>query len=77
MSIAGWRAFVAQHGYRSVSVEPNGVNAFFADPACFDAGFLDGVRGLDFAENRYQLHKFRQHWPQQFERIAAMPLVDI
>ncbi len=77
VSIAGWRAFFAQRGYRFISVERNGVNAFFADPACFDAGFLDGVRGLDFAENRYQLHKFRQPWPQQFERIAAMPLVDI
>lgn len=77
VSIAGWRAFFAQRGYRFVSVERNGVNAFFADPACFDAGFLDGVRSLDFAENRFQLHKFRQPWPQQFERIAAMPLVDI
>ncbi|MDE2178770.1 MAG: hypothetical protein KGJ50_10765 [Xanthomonadaceae bacterium] len=77
VSIAGWRAFFAQRGYRFVSVERNGVNAFFADPACFDAGFLEGVQGLDFAENRFQLHKFRQPWPQQFERIARMPLVDI
>ncbi|MDE1959415.1 MAG: hypothetical protein KGI40_10085 [Xanthomonadaceae bacterium] len=77
VSIAGWRAFFAQRGYRFVSVERNGVNAFFADPACFDAGFLEGVQGLGFAENRFQLHKFRQPWPQQFERIARMPLVDI
>ncbi len=77
VSIAGWRAFFARHGYRFVTVERNGVNAFFADPACFVAGFLDGVQGLDFAENRFQLHKFRQPWPQQFERIARMPLVEI
>ena len=77
VSVAGWRAFFAQHGYRFVGVERNGVNAFFADPACFAPAFLDGVRGLDFAENRYQLHKFRQPWPQQFERIAGMPLVEI
>ena len=76
-SIAGWRAFFAQRGYRFVSVERNGVNAFFADPACFAAGFLENVQGLDFAENRFQLHKFRQSWPQQFERIAGMPLVDL
>ncbi|MBW8073877.1 MULTISPECIES: hypothetical protein [Metallibacterium] len=77
VSIAGWRAFFARHDYRFVTVERNGVNAFFADPTCFVAGFLDGVRGLDFAENRFQLHKFRQPWPQQFERIAGMPLVEI
>ncbi len=77
VSIAGWRAFFAQRGYRFVSVERNGVNAFFADPACFAAGFLENVQGLDFAENRFQLHKFRQPWPQQFERIAGMPLVDL
>ena len=76
-SIAGWRAFFARHDYRFVTVERNGVNAFFADPACFVAGFLDGVQGLDFAENRFQLHKFRQPWPQQFERIAGMPLAEI
>ncbi len=77
VSIAGWRALFARHGYRFVSVEGNGVNAFFADPACFVAGFLDAVQGLDYAENRFQLHKFRQPWTQQFQRIADMPLVEI
>jgi hypothetical protein len=75
VSIAGWRALFAQRGYRFVSVERNGVNAFFADPTCFAAGFLDAVDGLGYAENRFQLHKFRQPWPQQFERIAHLPLV--
>lgn len=77
VSIAGWRAFFAQRGYCFVSVERNGVNAFFADPACFAAMFLDAVDGLDYAENRFQLHKFRQPWEQQFKRIADMPLVEI
>ena len=77
VSIAGWRALFARHGYRFVSVEGNGVNAFFADPACFAAGFLDAVQGLDYAENRFQLHKFREPWTQQFQRIADMPLVEI
>ena len=77
VSIAGWRAFFARHDYRFVTVERNGINAFFVDPTCFAPAFLDGVRGLGFAENRFQLHKFRQPWPLQFERIAGMPLVEI
>ena len=60
-----------------MTVERKGVNTFFVDLTCFAPAFLDGVRGLDFAENRFQLHKFRQPWPLQFERIAGMPLVEI
>jgi hypothetical protein len=77
VSINGWRRFFAKHGYRFVTVDQNGVNAFFADPACFDAAFLDGVRGLDFAENRYQWRKFGVPSAEQFKRIADRPLVEI
>ncbi|EQD69352.1 hypothetical protein B1A_06944, partial [mine drainage metagenome] len=71
------RALFAQRGYRFVSVERNGVNAFFVDPACFAPAFLDGIRGLDYAENRFQLHKFRAPWSEQFQRIADLPLIEI
>ena len=77
VSIAGWRACLERHGYRFVSVERNGVNAFFADPACFAPGFLEGVEGLAWAENRFQLHKFREPWHEQIKRIAGLPLVEI
>jgi hypothetical protein len=77
VSIAGWRTFFARHGYRFVTVDQNGVNAFFVDPAQFDAAFLGGVRGLSFAENRYQLLKFRKPSDEQFALIADRPLVAI
>jgi hypothetical protein len=77
VSIAGWRTFFARHGYRFVTVDRNGVNAFFVDPAWFDPAFLDGVRGLEFAENRYQLVKFRKPSGEQFAMIADRPLVTI
>ena len=77
VSIAGWRAFFAQRGYRFITVERNGVNAFFVDPAHFDAGFLDAVQGSTFAENRQQCLTFRESWPAQFERIRSLPLIDI
>lgn len=77
VSIAGWRKFFGERGYRFVTVDRNGVNAFFVDPAHFDPAFLDGIRGLAFAENRYQLVKFRKPSDQQFALIADRLLVAV
>ena len=71
VSIAGWRTFFGEKGYRFVTVERNGVNAFFVDPAHFEANFLNSIHGLEFAENYYQLRKFRVRNEGQFPRIAA------
>jgi hypothetical protein len=40
VSIAGWRAGLERYGYRFVTVEQNGVNAFFVDPRHFEPCFL-------------------------------------
>ena len=77
VSIAGWRKFFEKRGYRFVTVDRNGVNAFFVDPACFDMNFLDKVNGLDFAENRYQFTKFRKTSAEQFEMIADQKFTPI
>jgi hypothetical protein len=77
VSVAGWRRFFDRHGYRFVTVDRNGVNAFFVDPSSFDPSFLDGIRGLDFAENRYQLRKFRVPSGQQLPLLADRRLVEI
>jgi hypothetical protein len=77
VSIAGWRTCLEKRGYRFVTVERNGVNAFFADPAHFEAGFLQGVKGLEFAENHYQLRKFRVPSEEQFSLIASQRFVPI
>lgn len=77
VSIAGWRSYLEKRNYRFVTVERNGVNAFFVDPAHFDPGFLQGLRGLAFAENFYQLSKFRMPSAQQFSLIASQRYVSI
>lgn len=77
VSIAAWRRFFAQRGYRFVTVDRCGVNAFFVDPAAFDPAFLDGVRPLGFAENVYQRRKFRAASERQFELIRHLPLHDV
>jgi hypothetical protein len=77
VSIAGWRTFLGKRGYRFVTVERNGVNAFFVDPGHFDPSFLQALRGLDFAENHYQLRKFRVPSEEQFSLIASQRFVAI
>ena len=70
VSIAAWRKFFSHYGYRFVTVDRKGVNAFFVDPACFDAGFLNGINGPAFAENIYQYRKFKGPFEKQFPLIA-------
>jgi len=77
VSIAGWRKFFERRGYRFVTVERNGVNAFFADPAFFPRSFIDGVQGLPYAENLYQYRKFQRPSEEQFALIADQPFVSI
>jgi hypothetical protein len=77
VSLAGWKTFFKARGYQFVTVERNGVNAFFVDPAHFDPAFLDGVRPLAFAGNRYQDAKFRMDHEQQFRLIADRRFLEL
>lgn len=77
VSVSAWRKFFDKQGYRFVTVDSKGVNAFFVDPKSFDASFLDAVVGLPFAENLYQLRKFRGNFVEQFKLIADQRFVDV
>ena len=77
VSIVGWRKFFESRGYRFVTVDRNGVNAFFVDPAFFDSAFLGGIEPLEFAENRYQYRKFRMSSEKQFALISDQKYVSI
>ena len=77
VSITGWRKFFESRGYRFVTVDQNGVNAFFVDPAYFDQDFLDGIKPLEFAENLYQHRKFRMPSEKQFALISDQKYISI
>ena len=77
VAIAAWRKFFAQQGYRFVTVDRKGVNAFFVDPKFFSADFLDAIRPLEFSENRYQYLKFRSSSGKQFELISDQPFLQV
>lgn len=77
VSISAWRKALTARGYRFVTVEQNGVNAFFVDPTWFDERFLDSVDGLGFAENRYQLRKFGCDSASQFPLISGESFIGV
>jgi hypothetical protein len=77
VAISGWRKFFKDNGYYFVTVERNGVNAFFVDSDFFDKDFLNGIVPLAFAENQDNLRKFRQSSEKQFQLIADQPFISI
>jgi hypothetical protein len=77
VSLAAWKKFFAGQGYRFITVDQNGVNAFFVDPQHLGSAFLDQVQGLQFAENRYQRRKFGASAEFQFSLIADRPFVAV
>jgi hypothetical protein len=77
VSVTGLRNLLARHGYRFITVDQNGVNAFFADPVEFDAVFLQAVSGSPFRENIVQRCESRTDWSGQFDQIRHLPLVEI
>ena len=77
VSIAGWRKFLKSQGYRFVTVDRNGVNAFFVDPNFFSKDFLDGIDSLEFSENQYQLRKFKLSSAEQFKLISDQEFFSI
>jgi hypothetical protein len=77
VSVMGLRNLFDRFGYRFVTVDQNGLNAFFADPSAFDARFLDAVRGTEYRENIVHRRESRSGWEAQFEQIRQLPLIEI
>lgn len=77
VSLRAWKKFFEQRDYEFITVERNGVNAFFVDRNQFDDGFLSNVHGLDFTENRYQRRKFGMPDEHQFKLIETRQFVEV
>ncbi len=76
-SIAGWKTFFQRYGYQFVTVDRNGVNAFFIKPQHFDSEFTENIQGMGYRENYYHLNKFKMTWEKQFEMIKHMSFIEI
>lgn len=72
VSIAGWISFFQRQGYRFLTVDRAGVNAFFVDQERFDSSFIDGVASVRFNENLLQYRRFGAGHESQFKLIENM-----
>jgi len=52
-SISEWKNLFAQFGYKFITVDETGVNAFFVDPSMFIESFNPYGNGLNFANSRH------------------------
>lgn len=77
VSISGWKNLLHQYGYEFITVETNGVNAFFVKQDEFVPGFFNAIQKIEFKENMHQMRLFQTGWQGQFEIIKNMPLVEI
>ena len=77
VSLRAWQKMLRGMGYRFVTVDSNGVNAFFVDPTQYLAGFLEDVVPLAYAENRYQVLTTGRKGEDQYALIAKLELIEI
>jgi hypothetical protein len=77
VSIGGWRKFFESNNYRFVTVDCNGVNAFFVDIDSFDPRFLSEIDSRDYAENQLQLKFFKMYNDEQYKLIANQEFYEI
>lgn len=89
-AIAAWRALLARNGYRFVTVDSNGVNAFFIQSESFPAEFADSIEGVAFQDNLSDRNGATEDrriqgdwstplrdWKTQFECIRDLDYVDV
>ena len=76
-SVSAWKRLFERFGYKFITVDLNGVNAFFIKSEEFGTGFVEGVRGTHFRENFAQLRQHKSTWEDQFTLIGRRELVDV
>jgi len=91
VSITAWRKLLNQHGYKFITVESSGCNAFFLYPNAFPNEFVERLRGIDFCDNlgdgnsatspykdaTGSLVLPRRDWRSQMELIKDIELVEV
>lgn len=77
VSINAWKKLFHENGYRFVTVDSNGVNAFFVNPEYFDSVFLDNIEPNHFCENQFQLEEHRTGHQDQFKLISDLDFYQV
>jgi hypothetical protein len=76
VSIALLKELLSDFGYRFVTVDSNGVNAFFVNPSYYDTAFLNDLMPIHYRENSHQFRLIKGGWEEQFELIKHLPYIE-
>ncbi len=77
-SLKGWQIFLAKYGYKFLTVDANGVDAFFIRPEEFDSAFVSALKpGLAWKENYSTVWSYRTSWKEQFAAIKDKKFFEI
>ena len=71
VSISGWRNCLEPYGYKLITVDSCGVNAFFVLISEFDIDFGSDLNGSYFIDNVYEKTLFNMSWQERFKLIAS------
>ncbi|TDU71395.1 hypothetical protein EI77_02519 [Prosthecobacter fusiformis] len=90
-SLGAWKLLLGRHGYRFITVDSSGTNAFFVDESCFKPGYLEAVQGTEFLNNATDINPtvairdgdghivrmLEPEWRRQINIISHLPLETI
>lgn len=76
-SIQGWKNFFTEFGYKFITVDSNGVNAFFVNPSCFREEFLSDLKGIEFAKNKLAEGYFRSSFEKASLKLSKLNIENI
>jgi hypothetical protein len=77
VSVAGWKKLFRKYNYEFVTVDSNGVNAFFIDRTQFRDDLPAAFHGSEFLENFALRARLKNYWSDQFEQIKTMPYYEL
>lgn len=72
-SISAWKHLFARYGYEFVTVDLNGVNAFFVDIQAMKVSSLGISERLEYQVSFSHARQYKTSWEKQFELIKDMP----
>ena len=76
-SLTAWRKLFADFGYRFVTVDLRGINAFFIAPEAFNTSFVDQIVGTDYLENVSHTREYKMGWEKQFDLIRDLEFTQV
>lgn len=77
-SLKGWKTLFGKYGYKFITTDSNGVDAFFIDPKEFDESFVKNLKeGQGYKQNFSTYWFYRNSWEEQFALLKNCPLIEI